>query len=997
MSRSHAVRTPSVSILSLVAAGALSALLGPAASAGDVSISLEWLASTPRGGYDAAAAEIVAFDPTTRRAFVVNGLTNAIDVFDLTVPNLPVAAGSISLLPYGGGVQSVAVKNGLLACAVQAAVKTDPGQAVFFDVNGAFVAAVTVGALPDMITFTPDGTKAITANEGEPSGDYSIDPEGSISVIDVSGKSITQSDVTTLGFNGLPAGTIHPSIRAFGPGSPTIGQDLEPEYVAVSDDGGTAWVSLQEHAAVAVVDLATPAIVAVRPLGTKNHGAGVPSLTTATFTNPPVLGTTAAGQDILLGGFSGLWIDSVNATSGVITLWANTDRGPNLEPVNVDGDPALERPFALPSFQPRIVTFTYDPATNALAQTGQILLRKPDGSPLTGLPNVQGIGPGLRYTDEQPIDLFGNSIPNDPLGGDLEGLVRTADGTIWMCDEYRPALYKFDSTGLMIDRFVPVGSNAFGANLGTEAFPAVYAQRRDNRGFEAIAVWDGFVYCFVQSPLDNPDVANDANSKASRNVRIAKFDTATNAVVAEYVYVLEGGQSDKLGDACAFAPGQFLVVERDSAVGSSSLKKIFRIDLAGATDVSTLPAAVAGPGGTLDKMTPAQLAAAGIVPVSKALHVDLAAVGYASLAEKVEGLAMRDPATLFAVNDNDFRMPLSFDLATGTFPVNPNAVPTTLGMISFSGNGLDPSDQDGVNRILGWPVEGAYQADAVAGFSVGGQQFYATANEGDSREWGSFVDIAAASTQTLDRHVFPGGTWLKNNARLGRLQVRKDLADLDGDGDADRLVALGSRGITIWNASGARVWDSGDFFEQHTMSLYPSNFNASNTNNTRDNRSRSKGPEPEGVVFGTVAGDPYLFAICERVGGIFAYRVEDPAAPTFAGYVNSRNFAFATGTALSGDLGPEGIAFVSADDSPNGRALLLVAHEISGTLAIYQVVPSCDLPSDLDGDCLVDAGDLAILLAAWGACPAKGACVADIDGNGSVDALDLAQLLSDWS
>ena len=977
--------------------GAVTAAASTLAFAGGPSITLNKLASTSRAGYDVAGAEIVAFDAITNRAFVVNGLTNTIDIFDLTLPGSPLPAGTISLLPYGGGVQSVAVKNGKVACAVQGATKTDPGFAVFFDTAGSFLASVQVGALPDAITFTPSGLKAIVANEGEPDATYTIDPEGSISVIDLSGASITQANVTTLGFNGLPAGTIDASIRAFGPGSPTIGQDLEPEYPAVSSDGAIAWVTLQEHAAYAVVDLAVPAITAVRPFGTKNYGAGTPSLTTATFTNPPVLGTTTAGQDILLGGFSGLWIDAVNAATGELTLWANTDRGPNLEPVNVDGDAALERPFALPGFQPRIVTFTYNPTTNALARTGEILLRKPNGSPLTGLPNIQGVGTGLRYTDEQPVDLFGNTIANDPLGGDLEGVVRTTNGNIWMCDEYRPALYKFDASGLMLDRFVPAGSNAFGVNVGTEAFPAVYAQRRDNRGFEAIAVWDNFVYCFVQSPLDNPDVANDANSKASRNTRIAKFDTNTNTVVAEYIYVLEGGASDKIGDACSFAPGKFLVVERDSATGSASLKKIFQIDLAGATDVSTLSPAIAGPGGTLDKMTPAQLATAGIVPAAKTLHVDLAAVGYASYGDKVEGLAMRDPSTLFVINDNDFRMPLSFDLATGTFPANPTAVPTTLGMITFSGNGLDPSDQDGANIIKGWPVEGAYQADGIVGFANGGQQYYATANEGDSREWGSFVDLTtiAAATVTLDKQVFPGRDWLKVNTRLGRLQVRKDLGDLDGDGDWDRIVAIGSRGITIWNASGARVWDSGDFFEQHTAAQFPLNFNASNTNNTRDNRSRAKGPEPEGVAFGEIGGRPYLFAICERVGGIFAYSVDNPAAPVFEGYINSRDFAFAPNTAGAGDLGPEGIAFVSESDSPTGKALLLVAHEISGTLAIYEVARVCDTPGDINADCIVDAADLGELLSQWGAC-GKGACSADLDADGEVGASDLAILLSNW-
>ena len=972
----------------------IAAALASAAFAGGPLVSLSYLASTPRAGYDVGAAEIVAFDASTRRAFVVNGLSSAIDIFDLTNPSVPVAAGSISVLPYGGGVQSVAVKNGLLVAAISAVTTTDPGKAVFFRTDGTFVASVTVGALPDMVCFSPDGTMAITANEGEPNATYTVDPEGSISVIDVTGKTITQANVTTLGFNGLAPGVIDPSIVPFGYGSPTIGQDLEPEYVAVSADSSTAWVTLQEHSAVAVVNLASRSVTSVRPLGYKKHGAGTPVLTTAAISNPPVLGTTAAGQDILLGGLSGLWLDSVDATTGVVTFWANTDRGPNCDPVNVDADPALERPFALPGFQPRIVTFTYNPATNALALTGEILLRKPDGTPMTGLPNIHAIGAGFAYSDEQPCDLFGSPVAYDPLGGDLEGLVRTADGTIWMCDEYRPALYKFDATGLMLDRFVPAGSNAFGTVLGTEAFPAVYAQRRDNRGFEAIAVWNNFVYCFVQSPLDNPDVANDANSKASRNIRIAKFDTTTNAVVAEYVYVLEGGTSDKIGDACSFAPGKFLVVERDSSTGSASKKKIFEIDLAGATDISTLPPAVVGPGGTLDKMTVAQLASAGIVPVSKSVFVDIAATGYADTIEKVEGLAMRDPSTIFIINDNDFRMPLTFNASNGTFVPNPAGVDTVLGMITFVGNGLDPSDQDGVNAIRGWAVEGAYMPDGIASFTgAGGGDFYITANEGDQRLWGPFDDqtTVGAATVTLDPQVFRGAAWLKGNARLGRLQIRKSLCDLDGDGDYDRIVSYGGRSFSIWNAAGQRVWDSGDFIEQHTAALYPSYFNASHTNNTRDNRSRAKGPEPEGVTTGVVGGKRYMFGLLERIGGIMAWSIDNPSAPVFQAYINTRNFTAATNTAAAGELGPEGIQFVSAAQSPNGKPLLLLANEISGTLAIYQVDQLCNTPGDINADCVVDGTDLALLLGNWG-----GTGTGDVNGDGAVGGDDLALLLNNW-
>ncbi|MEI7878890.1 MAG: esterase-like activity of phytase family protein, partial [Planctomycetota bacterium] len=601
------------------------------------------------------------------------------------------------------------------------------------------------------------------------------------------------------------------------------------------------------------------------------------------------------------------------------------------------------------------------------------------------------LGAGLAYSDEQPCDLFGNALALDPLGGDLEGLVRTADGNIWMCDEYRPALYKFDATGLMLSRFVPVGSNSYGVDLGTEAFPAVYAQRRDNRGFEAIAAWNSDIYCFVQSPLDNPDVANDANSKASRLVRIAKFNALTNAVVAEYVYLLEGATSDKLGDACAFAPGKFLVIERDSTTGSSSLKKIFEVDLAGATDISTLAPSVVGPGGTLERMTPAQLAVAGIVPVSKSVFVDIAATGYANSIDKVEGIAMRDPSTLFIINDNDFRMPLTFNRATGTFRANPAAVETTLGMITFSGNGLDPSDQDGSNSIRAWPVQGAYMPDGITSFSSAGANYYITANEGDQRVWGPFDDQTTVSAVTLDPQVFPGRTWLRNNARLGRLQIRKNLGDLDGDGDYDRIVSYGGRSFTIWNAAGQRVWDSGDFIEQHIATVYPNNFNASHTNNTRDNRSRSKGPEPEGVTTGVIGGKRYMFGLLERIGGIMAWSIDSPGAPVFQGYINMRNFTAVNNTPAAGDLGPEGIQFVSAADSPNGKPLVLLANEISGTLSIFQVDVVCNTPGDLNGDCSVNGNDLALLLGNWG-----GSGTGDINSDGVVGAEDLSIMLNNW-
>ncbi len=137
--------------------------------------------------------------------------------------------------------------------------------------------------------------------------------------------------------------------------------------------------------------------------------------------------------------------------------------------------------------------------------------------------------------------------------------------------------------------------------------------------------------------------------------------------------------------------------------------------------------------------------------------------------------------------------------------------------------------------------------------------------------------------------------------------------------------------------------DSGDALERITAKAYPANFNASNTNNEFDNRSDDKGPEPEGVVIGKVSGTPYAFIGLERIGGVVVFDVSDPKAPKFVQYVNRRNFNVEPetddggGDPGAGDLGPEGLLFISSDDSPNGKPLLVVGNEISGTTTIYEI------------------------------------------------------------
>jgi 2',3'-cyclic-nucleotide 2'-phosphodiesterase (5'-nucleotidase family) len=225
--------------------------------------------------FDASAAEIVVHDPASQRLFVVNANAPAVEVLDIKDPSNPTKLFDIDPSAYGAGANSVAIFNGIVAIAIEAEEKTDPGRVVFFDINGNFLNAVTVGALPDMLTFSPDGSKVLVANEGEPNDDYSIDPEGSISIIDVSGGStnLTQANVTTAdftAFNDQQDELIAAGVRIFGPNA-TVAQDVEPEYIAISGDSSTAYVSLQENNALAVVDIASGTVTDILPLGFKSH------------------------------------------------------------------------------------------------------------------------------------------------------------------------------------------------------------------------------------------------------------------------------------------------------------------------------------------------------------------------------------------------------------------------------------------------------------------------------------------------------------------------------------------------------------------------------------------------------------------------------------------------------------------------------------------------------------------------------------------------------
>jgi len=499
------------------------------------SISLTKIGRFETNLFEQGAAEITAYDAASKRLFVVNASAAAIDVIDLKDPTKPTKVGMINASGLGAGINSVAVRDGIVAAAVEATVKQDNGLVVFYKASDLTkISQVSVGALPDMLTFSPDGKTVLVANEGEPNAAYTVDPEGSISVINVSDISKPTAKLADFkAFNGKEADLRSKGIRIYGLNA-SAAQDFEPEYITVSSDNKTAWVALQENNAIAVVDLATAKVTAVQPLGYKDHGK--------------------------------------------------------------------------------------------------------------------------------------------------------------------------------------------------------------------------------------------------------------------------------------------------------------------------------------------------------------------------------------------------------------------------AGQGIDASDRDNAINIKPWAnVLGMYQPDAIANYQADGQTYLVAANEGDSRSYDGFSEESRAKDLLLDPAVFTDaacGGVCRSDALLGRLTVTNTLGftvNTAGQKVYNKLYALGGRSFSIHKTDGSLVFDSGDQLEKLVAQRQPNFFNSDHAANALDNRSDNKGPEPEGLALGKIGSKTFAFIGLERDSGVVVYDISKPTAPTFVDYINTRDFTRDTNTSAAGDLGPEGVAFVSAKDSPNGKPLLVVGYEISGSTVVFQI------------------------------------------------------------
>jgi 2',3'-cyclic-nucleotide 2'-phosphodiesterase (5'-nucleotidase family) len=236
-------------------------------------------------GLGEETAEVVVYDKTQQKLFVMANFEDAgtpgddglVQIVDFSNPAAPTLLGNIdvdAVVPDFGGINSLAVSNNVLAVAVENAVKSDNGFVAFFDATtGDLLNIVEVGALPDMLVFTADGQKLLVANEGERDTDTGIDAPGSVSLIDLSA-GVANASVSTTGFaafDGQEAALRAQGVRIT-PGK-DASVDLEPEYITISKDGTTAFVTLQEANTVAQFDITgtTPVLERFVPLGYVDH------------------------------------------------------------------------------------------------------------------------------------------------------------------------------------------------------------------------------------------------------------------------------------------------------------------------------------------------------------------------------------------------------------------------------------------------------------------------------------------------------------------------------------------------------------------------------------------------------------------------------------------------------------------------------------------------------------------------------------------------------
>ncbi|MDO5403003.1 MAG: choice-of-anchor I family protein [Eubacteriales bacterium] len=245
---------------------------------------------------------------------------------------------------------------------------------------------------------------------------------------------------------------------------------------------------------------------------------------------------------------------------------------------------------------------------------------------------------------------------------------------------------------------------------------------------------------------------------------------------------------------------------------------------------------------------------------------------------------------------------------------------------------IDKKDEKYVAKTYA-SLMGIRMPDSITAYTVDGQDYIVTANEGDSRDWDGYLNELEVNFGK--GKASPTGAITAENSGLTGKVVFFDSSDYEGL-SSEKDYLFGGRSFTVYKVTDngiEEVYTSANELETKTAALIPDNFNCSNDDKTIDDRSGKKGVEAESVTLGTVGEKTYAFVGLERIGGIMVYDISDPANVSYVNYINSRDFS----EDIAGDVSPEGLCFVSASESKTGKPMLLAACEVSGTVAVYDI------------------------------------------------------------
>jgi hypothetical protein len=360
------------------------------------------------------------------------------------------------------------------------------------------------------------------------------------------------------------------------------------------------------------------------------------------------------------GGFSALY--PIAGTNGK-EFWTCSDRGVNVDAANANPvacRPTYDKIYGFPNYAPKIHRIRLNGNTVEILQT--ITMKRPNGTNASGVINPTGFGSTEAEVASTNVvtdcaDFNLNTAPKDAFGIDSEGLVVDKEGNFWICEEGGPTIWKLNKNGVVIKRFTPY-ANLVGAESIDVQIDEVFKYRKNNRGFEGIAITpNGKIYAIIQSPILYPTKAVGEGTKIHRILEIDPTNNATRM----FAYLNDGiiGASGsnqirlrdwKIGEMAAINNNEFLVLEA-ALRGTTDIKRIYKIDISGATAVTS---GLYG-GKTLEALVDATgLSSNGIISVSKTLFMDLLANGWPATLEKAEGLAIIDDSTIAIGNDNDY-------------------------------------------------------------------------------------------------------------------------------------------------------------------------------------------------------------------------------------------------------------------------------------------------------------------------------------------------------